>query len=146
MGRSSHLEQKQIPETRGCEHHITLFLWFSNFILDNAKSVSHLPGPCVVSHWRRGMGSAELNRKMVDPNGCGVHSRCTKHQQAGTQGSLPWPFTKLLAMNRSALSDQAQDLPLKVNLGPSSSLLLLIWNLAPSPLGAPSRSYDLLHI
>lgn len=92
------------------------------------------------------MGSVELNRKMRVPKGLGVHSRCTKHQQAETQRLSPPAFTKLLAMNRPALSDQAQDLPLEVNLGPSSSLLLLIRSLAPSPLRAPSRSYDLLHI
>lgn len=100
----------------------------------------------VWSHWRQGLGSKELNGKMGVSKDCGVHSRCTKHQQAETQGSLPRPFTKLLAMNGPTLSDQAQDPPLEANLGPSSSsLLLLIWSLTPSPLGAPSRSYDLLH-
>ena len=49
-GKEQSLWQKQIPETTGCEHHITLFLWFSNFTFGQCKaSLSHRPGPCVVS-------------------------------------------------------------------------------------------------
>lgn len=40
----SHILAK-IPETKGCGHHITLFLWFSNFTLGQSKvglSPAHL--------------------------------------------------------------------------------------------------------
>lgn len=33
----SHILTKQIPETMGCGHHITLFLWFSDFTLGQCK-------------------------------------------------------------------------------------------------------------
>lgn len=37
MGMGNHILAKQISETKHCGHHITLFLWFSNFTLGQGK-------------------------------------------------------------------------------------------------------------
>ena len=44
-GKEQSLWQKQIPETTGCEHHITLFLWFSNFTFGQCKASLSLAWP-----------------------------------------------------------------------------------------------------
>lgn len=54
VGMGSHILAKQTPETKGCGCHITLFLWFSNFILGQSKVSLPPAGCCVVPFLKMG--------------------------------------------------------------------------------------------
>ena len=91
-GKEQSLWQKQIPETTGYEHHITLFLWFSNFTFGQCK-VKSLTGLAPVwSHWRQGLGSKELNRKMGSPRTAGPTADAPSTSKQSPKALSPGPL------------------------------------------------------
>lgn len=135
----SHILAK-IPETKGCGHHITLFLWFSNFTLGQSKvGLSPARLLCDLSLGAQALRDSAIRQGSPQANQAG----------RGLQG--PWQMGQApVSRSHTLCKGQASPsviLPLAAILGFScTSPHLFTLNLAPSLSGCQTEATKLLHI